>query len=47
MGKLHGGQVVHDCDVDEAMGIVHHTEDGLKVGSPARRTQGWRGALGE
>lgn len=38
MWKLHGGQVVHDSDVDKALSILHHTEDGLKVWSPAGRT---------
>lgn len=47
MGKLHGGQVVHDSDVDEALGILHHAEDGLKVWSPAGCTEGRRGTLPE
>lgn len=47
MGELHGGQVVHDSDVDEAVGVVHDAEDGLEVLSPASCTEGWRGTLTE
>lgn len=47
MWELHGGQVVHDSDVDEALGILHDTEDGLEVLSPAGCTEGWRGTLTE
>lgn len=45
MWKLHSGQVVHDSDVDEALGVLHDAEDGLKVWSPAGCTEGRRGAL--
>lgn len=45
--ELHGGQVVHDCDVDEALGILHDTEDGLEILSPASCTEGWWGTLTE
>lgn len=45
MGELHGGQVVHDSDVDEAVGVLHDAEDGLKVGSPASGAQGRRRTL--
>lgn len=47
MCELHGGQVVHDSYVDEALGILHDTEDGLEVLSPASWTEGWRGTLTE
>lgn len=47
MWELHGGQVVHDSDVDEALGVLHDTEDGLKVWGPASCTEGWRGTLTE
>lgn len=47
MCELHGGKVVHDSNVDEALGILHDTEDGLEVLSPASWTEGWRGTLTE
>lgn len=47
MCELHGGQVVHDSDVDETLGIVHDAEDGLEVLSPASCTEGWRRTLTE
>lgn len=43
--ELRGGQVVHDGDVDELLCVLHHTEDGLKVRSPARCTERRRGTL--
>lgn len=45
VGELHGGQVVHHRDVDEAVGVLHHAEDGLEVRSPASCTQGRRRTL--
>lgn len=45
MGELHGGQVVHDGDVDEAVGVLHDAEDGLKVWSPASGAQRGRRTL--
>lgn len=41
VGELHDGQVVHDCDVDETPGVVHHVEQGLQVWGAATRTQRW------
>ena len=41
--ELHGGQVVHDSDVDKLMGVLDHAEDGFQVLGPAVSTQ----ALGE
>lgn len=45
--ELHGGEVVHDGDVNEAPGVLHDAEDGLEVLSPASCTERWRGALSE
>lgn len=47
VGELHRGQIVHDSDVNEALGVLHDAEDGLEVLSPASCTQGWRGTLSE
>uniref|UniRef100_A0A8C9P1D0 non-specific serine/threonine protein kinase n=1 Tax=Spermophilus dauricus TaxID=99837 RepID=A0A8C9P1D0_SPEDA len=46
VGELHGGQVVHDRDVDETPGVVHHVEQGLQVWGAATWTQGWGCTLG-
>lgn len=46
VGELHGGQVVHDCDVDEAPSIVHHVEQSIQVWGAATRTQRWGCTLG-
>lgn len=46
MGELHGGQVVHDCNVDEAAGVVYHVEQSLQVWGTATRTQRWGCTLG-
>lgn len=46
MGELHGGQVVHDCNVDEAAGVVYHVEQSLQVWGAATWTQRWGCTLG-
>lgn len=46
VGELHGGQVVHHCDIDETPGIVYHVEQGLQVWGTATWTQWWGRTLG-
>lgn len=46
MGELHGGQVVHNRNVDEASGIVHHVEQSLQVWGAATWAQWWGCTLG-
>lgn len=47
VGELHGGQVVHDRDIDETPGIVHHVEQGLQIRGAATGTQWWGCTLRE
>lgn len=35
MGELHGGQVVHDGNVDKALRIFNDADDGVQVLGPA------------
>lgn len=44
-GKIHGGGVIHDGNVDEALGLRDDGEDSLQVQSPGGRTERWWGTL--
>lgn len=43
--KIHGGEVIHDGNVDEALGLRDDAEDSLQVQSPGGRTEWWWGTL--
>lgn len=43
--KIHSGEVLHDSNVDEVLGLRDDGEDSLQVQSPGGRTERWWGTL--